>query len=916
MASKEFKRLIIIDISSWIFRAFYAIRPLTAPDGTPVNAVHGVMSMILKLLSKYQPTHIFVARDGKGGSFRNELYDEYKANRSEPPEDLIPQFDLIAELQEKMNLPNLVLDNYEADDIIGSAAVQWAKDFDEVLIATGDKDLMQFVSEKVKILDTMKEKIYDPEGVFEKMGVHPHQIVDYLSMLGDASDNIPGMKGVGAKGAAKLLAEHGSLENCIKVKDSFKGKKLINAFENHLEDALLSKKLIQIVTDLDLKETPEGLKYSFYPTDELYQFLENLGMNSTIKKMKDLAQAHSEMMGSENEGEVNFGIINTQLNEEYFEHLIVQDKKGVKDLLREIAETPNLGFYMAFDSDDIYGSNIISFGLSTDGKKTFFVPVSHKYDEDLVSKEESNLSESLVDEILDAILLREDLEVSCLNAKRIYSHFFVRDKQVKSRLFDVTQAHFVMDPGARHDIISISNQLLNLELKPLDKKGPSYQVLPLSEAAKFTCSRAGVLFLSTDSLKGRLVKENLESVYNQIDSPLNRVLAKMERRGVLLNSGFLRELQDEFEKELQVIKDDVISEVGEDFNLKSPKQVGEILFTKLELPVIKKTKTGYSTDSEVLTELDSRDLSPVPGLILKFRELEKLLSTYIKALPQLVNPMTERLHTNFNQNVAATGRLSSDKPNLQNIPVRTKNGRLIRKGFIASPGKILLSADYSQVELRILAHFSEDPTMVKSFQEGVDIHSQTASEVLGVQLKDVSSEERSKAKAVNFGLMYGQSSFGLSKALRISRKEAKDYITLYFQRFSKVKAYLDSLKEECERTGYSITMFNRKRFLPDIKSTNRTIKSMAERVAINSPIQGTAADIIKIAMLNIDKEMMEKELKSEMVLQVHDELIFEVPEDELSTMKELVKRNMEGAAKLKVPLTVDMGVGVNWFDLK
>ena len=440
--------------------------------------------------------------------------------------------------------------------------------------------------------------------------------------------------------------------------------------------------------------------------------------------------------------------------------------------------------------------------------------------------------------------------------------------------------------------------------------------LDATSAAQYSGLRAIAVFRLAHDLIVELQEKELEKLFWTLDTPVNEVLAKMEYEGIRLNKEFLKEMEEELEQKLHAIQMKVNAYSEDPINLNSPKQVGELLFTQLSFPIVKKTKTGYSTDSSVLEELASQNINEVPDLILQYRELGKILSTYVKALPELINEESGKIHTNFNQHVAQTGRLSSVNPNLQNIPIRSETGRRVRKAFIAGPGNILLAADYSQVELRLLAHFSKDPTMLKAFQEGKDIHSQTASEISGIPLDQVSSEERGKAKAVNFGLMYGQSSFGLAKALRISRKEAKDYIEKYFERFSKVKGYLDSLKEEAEKTGYSLTLYGRKRYLPDIHSNNRTVKANAERMAINSPIQGTAADIIKSAMINIDNKIKAKDLKSKMLLQVHDELIFEVPEEELGIMKEIVRDGMENVVQLDVPFSVDMGIGVNWFDLK
>jgi DNA polymerase I len=855
------KRLIVVDISSFIFRAFYAIRPLTAPDGTPVNAVHGVLSMMTKLISEYGPTHMIIARDTRGGSFRKEIYPEYKANRSAPPEELIPQFSLIQELMEKMHLPTIQIENYEADDIIGSVATQLHHDFDEVLIASSDKDLMQFVNDKVKMVDTMKGVTYGPAGVFEKMGVRPDQIVDYLSLLGDASDNIPGVKGIGAKGASKLLAEYDTLEKCIENVENFKNKRLITGLTEHVGDAYLSKKLVQIVTDLDLNTSTEALELNSVVDTQLIDYLKGLGFTSAIKKLESALPEEKDVEDGPSKIEKKEIVVKTIIN-----------------LNKEILEASSVAIYFTWKFRDNYQTPLENFGLSTELG--------------------ANLLES--EDLLKEFLLTYEGRLIGHDCKEILNYCHWNKITPKFELFDLSLAHFLINPSKKHTLDFMVEEFLGNYLEEQDSAGTlSYHVQTLQK-----------------DLEEELKELELLKIYNEIDLPLLNILSKMEVGGVNLNTDFYSELEVKFEEELSIIKSEIDSFTEEEVNLKSPKQVGKLLFEDLDLPVIKKTKTGFSTDAEVLTTLVQMDVHVVPGLLLKFRELDKLLSTYIKALPKLINEKTGKLHTTFQQSKAATGRLSSDHPNLQNIPVRTPNGKLLRKGFFASPGHKLITADYSQVELRILAHFSNDEIMLDTFKKDLDIHRQTASEIFNISLDAVTAVERSSAKAINFGLMYGQSSFGLSKQLGISRKEAKEYITFYFERFHKVKSYLDSLKEICEEKGYAETMHGRKRFLPDINSTNRTIKAMAERVAINSPIQGTAADIIKIAMVNIDKRLSVEKLQSKMILQVHDELIFDVPEAEIQMMEELITNEMENAVKLQIHLKVDSGIGENWYDLK
>jgi DNA polymerase-1 len=872
------KRLIIVDVSNFIFRAFFAIRPLHAPDGTPVNAVYGIFTMLLKLLADYKPTHLLLARDTKGGTFRNRIYEEYKANRSEPPEDLIPQFALIDKLIARMNFPTFSHDNFEADDIIGSACVQWRDDFEEIFIASGDKDLMQFVGGNVKLLDTMKDKLYSPPDVEEKMGVRPDQIVDFLSIVGDTSDNIPGMKGIGAVGAANLLKEYGTFENILANKENLKGKKIIEAFTNHLEAGLLSKKLVQIVTDIELGHTPDETAVHFYPTNELSDFLMELGFKTALTKLQELRfQYH---MGQQNdkrmetEAPVDLSSNLFQAPEASTVNLIICD-----EIPSAIAEATVLAMHFIYSGDDIFSRNVTQVFCSAGGDDVY-----------------------LLNKIPESLLQNAAVEIISENIKRDTVHCLTHSLTTKAKFFDIGLAHYNIDTNTRHDVDTLMKEFLQRELS--------------SDEQMANAERAQALFLLAEQFKKRLAELDLLKVYENIDLQVTPVLAEMEVAGILLNPNYLLELEFELQKEIHNIEKKIFEIAESEINLNSPKQVGALLFEKLKLPVIKKTKTGYSTDADVLEELDGMNVSEVPGLMLTHREYGKILSTYVKALPLMINPLTKRIHTNFNLTVAQTGRLSSTNPNLQNIPIRSEMGQKVRRAFIAKPGMILLSADYSQVELRLLAHFSEDPTMLKSFQDNIDIHTQTASEILGISASQVTSNERSMAKTVNFGLMYGQSSFGLAATLKISRTEAKDYIDKYFSHFNSVKKFLDSLKDRAEQVGYAETYHGRKRFLPDIYSQNRTIKAQAERMAINSPIQGTAADILKLAMIHIKQELKEKKLRSRMLLQVHDELIFEVEEDEINIMKELVRRHMENVVDLKVPLKVEMGIGVNWYDLK
>jgi DNA polymerase-1 len=864
-------RLIIVDISSFIFRSFFAIRPLHTPKGVPVNAVYGVLGMLIKLLEEYKPTHFVLARDTKEGSLREEIYPEYKANRSAAPDDLIPQFEIIDNLVDKMRVPSIKIPRYEADDIIGSLAIQFKNDFDEILIASSDKDLMQFIDDKVKMIDTMKEKIYGVEDVKEKMGVNPDKIMDYLSIIGDTSDNIPGIKGIGPKGAQKLLDEYGNLDNIYKNLDQIANGKLKDALIAYKDKAYLSKELVKIHCDLNLQKSANDLKFELKQNQELSNFLTELGFKNLEKKFEKFKKDENEK---------------TNLN---LETIIRREETSVfKDSynFKDYKDDDFIGIHIVLDTNDYH--------LTTPSLMAIYGQTSHCFVHGF-----ENIKNALDD--LNQVIVT-------FFSKGIYYYF---DKSTP--IFDLVQAHFIIDPGLNHDETSIINEYFSQNLEA--PKEPFQNDLlgnnEWFEYAKKMAKHANSLYVQLDA---ELKQLKLESIFYEMDMPLQKILAKMEKNGITLNLPFYQNLEKDFNLELEEIQKTIEKFGGEGINIKSPKQVGFLLFEKLQLPIIKKTKTGYSTDSDVLTELEAMGVSEIPGLILKYRELEKLLSTYIRSFPKLIHT-DQKIRTHFLQHVAETGRLSSENPNLQNIPIRTENGRKLRKGFVSEKNKILISADYSQVELRILAHFSKDPTMVKSFLENKDIHQQTASEIFEVPLEKVTKDQRSSAKAINFGLMYGQSSFGLSQQLKISQKEARDYITNYFTKFNSVKAYLDTLKESCEQTGYSITLFGRKRNIPDIKSSNRQIKSMAERMAINSPIQGTAADIIKKAMIEIDKTLTQNKFPAKILLQVHDELIFECEPQYEEELKKIIVDKMENVVQLIVPLKVDVGSGTNWYEI-
>ncbi len=874
------RRLIVIDVSNFIFRAFFAIRPLNAPDGTPVNAVYGVMNMFHRLITDMKPTHVVCARDTKGPSFRSEIYEDYKANRSDPPDDLIPQFGLIDTLLEKLHLPCIAMPGFEADDIIGTVVTKFQDDFDEILIASGDKDLMQFVNERVKMLDTMKEKTYGPQDVEDKMGVPPHQIVDYLSLIGDSSDNIPGVPGIGPKGASALLKEFGTLEACLERADEVKAKKTQSSLKEHADLARLSKRLATIKVDLALPYRPNDLAFQFKADAELATYLDRLGFRSFLAKI----------------GPVETGT--TSPAEKKPE--VVSDKLP----LRLIDSAAGLEEFLSEAKGDLHVFAVFQDELDPFAATTSIVLSHRKARAVWTQPDEKVLWEQLAK--AERPLVAWDLKPLWLRLLR-HGHELGDGE-------DLAQMCFVLSPEGRHDLDTLSREYTEEGLPDLVAENQG-DLLEQNINPEALVAHVRVIELAVEKLLAKLRELDVERPYRELDLPLLKVLARMELEGISLDVPFYATLEKEFATETQAIEKEVEALAGHAVNLKSPKQVATMLFEEQALPALRKTKTGFSTDADVLEELAAMGTNPIPAMLIRYRELEKLNSTYVKTLPRLV-AKDGRLHTHFRPGNAATGRLSSDNPNLQNIPVRTENGRRLRRGFVAAPGKILLSADYSQVELRILAHFTEDPMMLDAFATDKDIHVQTAAEVFGLKLNEVTKEQRNSAKAINFGLMYGQGAFGLSQTLKISQVEARDYIKLYFQRFGRVKGYLDSLKESAESTGYAVTYFGRKRFVPEIQSQNRQVKAMAERIAINSPIQGTAADIIKLAMINLQKDIAEKKLKARLLLQVHDELILELPPEEKEIVAQVVRHRMETAVSLRVPLKVDMGTGANWYELK
>lgn len=858
------KKLYLIDVSSMFFRAFYAVRPLTSPSGVPVNAVYGFLSMIIKLLKEEKPEYVAFCYDRKDPSFRKDMYDDYKANRSEMPEELAVQIPYIKKLADLLGIPSFEVPKFEADDLIGTISHWGCKNGFEVYIVSGDKDFGQLVNDCVWIYDTMKDVRLDPAGVKEKMGVPPEQIIDYLAIVGDSSDNVPGVKGIGPKGAVTLLEDFKSLEGIYENLDKISSKSVKAKLEASRDMAFLSKKLVTIVTDVPMKLAPETYKLRPIEREALRGLLQELNFKSFEKSL----------LG---EGD---GAAATAAD------AVAAGYPGGAAPPRSSAGSPAPSAPIA--PMPIMDADVLEFRRTPaeiDASIRKGQPLWGFADERgvfLASGGEIWLPEGDLKDI-GAITDR---------------------KQVKWNGFDLKELWHRI--GASNPVAQWDSMLAAYVYEARDTSDPAKQVLDhLGQTLPEMATPAQTLILHKQLkfvLEGKLAERKLEDVYLTYELPLIPILLRMEKRGIRLDSGVLAKESASLESEIAALEKEIHGLAGESFTIGSPKQLGHILFEKLGLEATKKTKTGYSTDSDVLEKL----AHPIAALVLQWRELSKLKSTYVDALPTMADE-NGRVHTHFDQALTATGRLSSTSPNLQNIPIRTERGRRVRQAFIADEGKKLLSIDYSQIELRVLAHISEDPGLIKAFQEDLDIHAATAAEVFQVKLADVTSDMRRTAKAVNFGIAYGQGAFGLAEVLGIPRGESQQIIARYFERFKGVRDYIENTTKSAHEKGFVETLSGRRRYLPELSGKNPALRKFGERAAINAPIQGTAADLVKKAMIDLQGK-----IRSEILLQVHDELIFEGPEDLLREESPLIGKIMEGVAALRVPLKVNAAIGLNW----
>ena len=883
-------RLFLIDGSSYIFRAFYAIRHLSNSRGFPTNAVYGFTQMLLKVLKDYQPDYLVVVLDSKAPTFRSELYKEYKANRPAMPEGLVPQIPYIKKLIEAYRIATFELDGYEADDIIGTLATDLASEVDVVVI-TGDKDLLQLVNDRVKVIDTMKEQTLGVEEVIQRFGVRPEQVVEVMGLAGDAVDNIPGVPGIGEKTALELIKTFGSIENLLSHLDQVPQKKLRTNLETYGEQARLSRQLATLHIDVPISYQLKDFALSSPDLSKLKEIFKELEFNKLLKELPE-EKGPSGM-----------------------DYRLITDQNEFPSLLESLRKAETFSLDLETTSPYPMWAEWVGISLSCAPGQALYVPVGHR-----LRIGEKQLSLSWVLEQLKPLF--EDGGVKKVGQNLKYEWIVLRRYGIELRGIDCDTmiASYLINPTKHnHNLAEIAREHLDrsvTEYKDVVRTGGkavTFDEIELDRARDYSCEDAEVTLQLSRILLPKLTEEGLKDLYEQMEIPLLIVLAKMEMNGVKVDLDLLNDLSKEIEGQLQQRMERIYALAGETFNINSSQQLGKILFDKLKLPVIKKTKTGYSTNVDVLTKLSLQHELPLE--ILTYRTLSKLKSTYIDALPGLVHPKTGRIHTSYNQTVTATGRLSSSDPNLQNIPIRGEEGGRIRQAFIPEKGCVMVSADYSQIELRILAHLSQDSVLIEAFQKDEDIHAHTASEVFGVPMEKVTAPMRREAKVINFGIIYGMSPYGLSQQLGIGPKVAQARIDDYFRKYPGVQAYIEKGLQEAKEKGYVTTLFHRRRYLPDLHSPAVPVRQATERMAINTPLQGTAADIIKVAMLRIQNRIEELGLSTRMILQVHDELVFETPEEEIEKVIPLIQNEMESVIRLDVPLKVSIHWGKNWAEV-
>lgn len=880
------EKLLVLDSNSIINRAYYGIRPLSAPDGTPTNAVYGFLNILIKLINDFKPDCILAAFDLKAPTFRHKMFDGYKANRKGMPDELAAQMPVMKDILQAMNVPVLQLEGYEADDIIGTVSRICGENGMECYIATGDRDDLQLAGNGTRVvLASTKSgqsvtEVYTEETVKEKYGVTPIEFVDLKALMGDKSDNIPGVSGIGEKTAIKLISEYSTIEKMYENIDTLNASPRIKAkLTEEKEIAFLSKKLAKIDCFVPIEPDMVAASFNAAAPDfkpELYTLLLHLGLKSVIKKL-DLTPPDIK----ETEPVKGDFFENTEI-------ICVTDSDALKAAVTDFGDEMAVYF-------DITQSTINSVGFAR-GKKAVYTN-SMMEEIDIISAIADVMADSTVKKYTCGI--KE--AIVALNGKLTINNI----------AFDSAVAAYITDPSKSFDTDSILAQYLGVYI---DNESAEAQISLLDTPQENQGKYALGIYGLYEVLSERIEKENRHTLYYEIELPLIEVLASMQIEGVTLDTNELKKFSEMLSMHITVLEQKIYSEAGEEFNINSPKQLGEILFEKLNIPGGKKTKSGYSTKADILEKL--RGQYEIVDDILQYRQYQKLKSTYCESLVNLVNPKTGRIHSIFNQMGTVTGRLSSAEPNMQNIPTRTELGRELRKMFVAKEGCMLIDADYSQIELRVLAHMSKDETMIAAFKSGEDIHAVTASKILDIPIEHLTKDQRSSAKAINFGIIYGMGEYTLSQDLGISFKEAKNYMDGYFKKYSEVKKFMDTIKENAHANKYVTTIMNRIRYIPELDSNIPAMRRYGERAAMNTPVQGSAADIIKLAMVRVYNRLKEEKLKARLILQVHDELIIEAPDDEVEKVKELLKYEMENAVQLDVPLTVDMEAGRSWYDTK
>ena len=917
------KHLFLIDGSGYIFRAYYALPPLTRKsDGLPVGAVSGFCNMLYSFLEKARagnsmdtPSHLAVIFDSARKNFRNDIYKEYKGNRSDAPEDLIPQFDYIRKAVKAFNLPSIELQNYEADDLIATYKIQAKKEKIKVTIVSSDKDLMQLVDQDTYMLDTMKDKHIGIDEVKEKFGVPPEKVIDVQSLAGDSVDNVPGVPGIGIKTAAELINQFGSLDELLKKAETIKQPKRRQALLDNKSNALISRELVTLKNDVPVKETINDFILKPFDKEKIFSFLDEMEFTK-IKKRIEQTYGMSE---------TNFKPSSTVVrkslkNEAGFN--IVYDKKEIETIL---AKADDQGFF-AVDTEtnslDTQKAELVGVSLAVNENQAYYVPVGHKNKDDKEIKKQIKIEDLI--KILKPYLEDETIKKVGQNIKYDLKIFKKYEIHLKS-FEDTMLLSYALDSGLnRHNLDILAKTHLdheNIKYKDVAGTGKSevtFDQVKIIDSYRYACEDADVTLKLYNIFKERLVKEKCFHVYENLEIPLVDVLARMECQGIKIDKKILSQLSETFAKNLKVLEKKIYKIAGEEFNIGSTKQLGDILYEKLKISGTKKTKKGnFATNVNVLEDLAGKG-HEFPKLILDWRQKSKLKNTYTDTLPEHIDPKTKRVHTSFLLAATTTGRLASSDPNLQNIPIKSKEGKEIRSAFVAESGHSIISADYSQIEMRVLAHVGDVKELKKAFRNNEDIHSITASQIFDCDIKKINEDMRRKAKAINFGIIYGISSYGLAKQISVSNPEAEQFLFSYFKKFPEIKDYMQETLKFCRKHGYVKTMFERKCHFPNINDKNHTLKSFQERAAINAPIQGAAADIIRYAMINIDKKILEKKIKSKLLVQIHDELLFESKDNDVKKEITLIKNEMENAIdkdfNFSVPLIVDANSAKNWND--